>query len=66
MTEIMMNKNAKLSEHFTLEEFCKTSYHTPDGNIPSHKLSPCTFIYFTKSGKHLVVSENIRIFALNQ
>ena len=35
MTEIMMNKNAKLSEHFTLGELCKTSYHTTDGNIPS-------------------------------
>ena len=30
-----MNKNAKLSEHFTLGELCKTSYHTTDGNIPS-------------------------------
>ena len=26
----------KLSEHFTLGELCKTSYHTLDGNIPSH------------------------------
>ena len=25
----------KLSEHFTLGEFCKTSYITADGNIPS-------------------------------
>ena len=25
----------KLSEHFTLGELCKTSYHTVDGNIPS-------------------------------
>ena len=25
----------KLSEHFTLAELCKTSYHTLDGNIPS-------------------------------
>ena len=25
----------KLSEHFTLGELCKTSYHTLDGNIPS-------------------------------
>ena len=30
-----MNKKAKLSEHFTLGELCKTSYHTADGNIPS-------------------------------
>ena len=26
----------KLSNHFTLAELCKTSYHTADGNIPSH------------------------------
>ena len=26
----------KLSPHFTLGELCKTSYHTVDGNIPSH------------------------------
>ena len=25
----------KLSEHFSLAELCKTSYHTTDGNIPS-------------------------------
>ncbi len=28
--------NAKLSEHFTLGELCKTSHKTADGNIPSH------------------------------
>ena len=26
----------RLSPHFTLGELCKTSYHTSDGNIPSH------------------------------
>ncbi len=31
-----MNKQAKLSPHFTLGELTKTSYHTSDGNIPSH------------------------------
>lgn len=31
-----MNKQAKLSPHFTLGELTKTSYHTTDGNIPSH------------------------------
>ena len=30
-----MNKNMKLSEHFTLGELCKTSHQTADGNIPS-------------------------------
>ena len=30
-----MNTNAMLSEHFSLEELCKTSHKTKDGNIPS-------------------------------
>ena len=30
-----MNKNMKLSEHFTLGELTKTRYKTEDGNIPS-------------------------------
>ena len=34
--EVTINKNKKLSQHFTLGELCKTSYHTLDGNIPSH------------------------------
>ena len=48
MKEISINKSAKLSEHFTLGELCKTSAKTADGrsatqgdallakNIPSH------------------------------
>ena len=35
MTNIEINKQAKLSEHFTLAEMCKTSVKTADGNIPS-------------------------------
>ena len=35
MITTSINKNMKLSEHFTLGELCKTSYHTLDGNIPS-------------------------------
>ncbi len=31
-----MNKDVKLSPHFTLGEMTKTSYITADGNIPSH------------------------------
>ena len=30
-----MNKDVRLSPHFTLGELTKTSYHTLDGNIPS-------------------------------
>ena len=36
MNEVEMNKEMKLSPHFTLGELTKTSYHTSDGNIPSH------------------------------
>ena len=36
MNKVEMNKQAKLSPHFTIGELCKTSYHTSDGNIPSH------------------------------
>ena len=35
MTEVSINKNMKLSEHFTLGELTKTQYVTKDGNIPS-------------------------------
>ena len=34
--EVTINKQARLSEHFTLGELCKTSAKTQDGNIPSH------------------------------
>ena len=36
MAEISINKQVKLSQHFTLGELCKTSVKTADGNIPSH------------------------------
>ena len=32
---VTIDKSIKLSEHFTLGELTKTSYHTLDGNIPS-------------------------------
>ena len=35
MKEVELNKNIKLSPHFTLGELTKTSYYTSDGNIPS-------------------------------
>ena len=35
MKNVDINKNARLSEHFTLAEMCKTSAKTADGNIPS-------------------------------
>ena len=36
MKEVSINKEAKLSPHFTLGELTKTSYHALDRNIPSH------------------------------
>jgi len=33
---VEINNQVKLSQHFTLGEFCKTSVKTKDGNIPSH------------------------------
>ena len=36
MAQIELNKQIRLSDHFTLGEMCKTSAKTQDGNIPSH------------------------------
>ena len=36
MNQVSINKQVKLSEHFTLGELCKTGVKTADGNIPSH------------------------------
>ena len=36
MNNVEINNEARLSEHFTLAELCKTSVKTADGNIPSH------------------------------
>ena len=36
MQEVSINKQMKLSEHFTLGELCKTKHVKEDGNIPSH------------------------------
>ena len=36
MQEVNINKQMKLSPHFTLGELTKTKYQTEDGNIPSH------------------------------
>ena len=35
MEKVEMNKDMKLSEHFSLAEMTKTSHKTADGNIPS-------------------------------
>ena len=36
MTNVTINQEVRLSEHFKLAELCKTSVKTKDGNIPSH------------------------------
>ena len=36
MEKVSINKNMRLSEHFSLGEVTKTSHKTADGNIPSH------------------------------
>ena len=36
MEKVEIDKNMKLSEHFSLAELTKTSHKTADGNIPSH------------------------------
>ena len=38
MNNVEMNKQAKLSEHFSLGELTKTKHVTADGNIPSHEV----------------------------
>ena len=38
--KVEINNQVKLSQHFTLGEFCKTSVKTKDGNIPSHVAYP--------------------------
>jgi len=35
MNNVEINKDIRLSEHFTLGEVCKTSHKTKDGNIPN-------------------------------
>ena len=38
MSNIEINKQARLSQHFTLGELCKTSVKTADGNIQFDEL----------------------------
>ena len=36
MSKVEINKQMKLTEHFSLGEMTKTNHKTEDGNIPSH------------------------------
>ena len=66
MTNVEMNKQAKLSEHFKLGELTKTKHVTADGNIPSHEvienLKP---LYCLKPGEDYETSENVEGIIIN-
>ena len=50
MKEVEVNKQAKLSEHFSLGEMTKTSYHPQDGNIPSRGFISRTSLISVRTG----------------
>ena len=51
ISNVEINNQARLSQHFTLGELCKTSVKTADGNIPSH-----VHIENMKRQRHLLAS----------
>ena len=80
MKEVSINKQAKLSEHFSLAELCKTSVKTADGNIPSHvvienlkRLCPwleelrysCNTLYCLTPGEAYDESKNVEPIIIN-
>lgn len=74
MNKVTINKDAKLSQHFSLGELTKTSAKTEDGNIPSHVhinnmknlcenwLEPLR----EKSGGAIVINSGFRSEAVNR
>ena len=77
---VEINKNIKLSEHFTLGEFTKTKHQTADGNIPSHvvienlkRLCPWledlrysyNTLYCLQSGEDYETSKNVEPIVIN-
>lgn len=65
MTEVSINKQARLSQHFTLGELCKTSAKTQDGNIPSHVHIEnlkrlCRWLERLRQKYNLNIKENIK------
>ena len=81
MQEVSINKEAKLSPHFTLGEMTKTSTKTADGNIPSHVhienlkrlcvswLEPLRYLYNTRyclaPGEDYDESRNVEPIIIN-
>ena len=80
MNNVEINKQAKLSEHFTLGELTKTKHVTADKNIPSHEVIEnlkrlCWWLeelrysyntlYCLKSGEDYETSENVEGIVIN-
>ena len=80
MVNVELNKQAKLSEHFTLGELTKTSVKSLDGNIPSHeaienlkRLCPWleelrytyNSLYCLKPGEDYETSKNVEPIIIN-
>ena len=80
MNNVEMNKQAKLSEHFSLGELTKTKHVTEDGNIPSHEVIEnlkrlCWWLeelrysyntlYCLKPGEDYETSENVEGIVIN-
>ena len=80
MNEVSINKQAKLSEHFSLGELTKTKHVTADKNIPSHEVIEnlkrlCWWLeelrysyntlYCLKPGEDYETSENVEGIIIN-
>ena len=80
MTNVEMNKQAKLSEHFSLGELTKTKHVTADKNIPSHEVIEnlkrlCwwleelrysyNMLYCLQPGEYYETSENVEGIVIN-
>ena len=80
MNNVEINKQAKLSEHFSLGELTKTKHVTADKNIPSHEVIEnlkrlCLWLeelrysyntlYCLKPGEDYETSENVEGIIIN-
>lgn len=73
MKEVSINKNMKLSEHFKLGEFTKSSSHPEVYNIPSHEAIAnlkriCTWLEVLRKryGKPIIINSGYRSPQLNR
>ena len=70
MKEVVINNQAKLSEHFTLGELTKTSVKTKDGNIPSPVASEnlkrlCEWLEHLRAQYNLLYSDGSHPIIIN-